>query len=133
MVQCDSDQLQRVIINLAINALDAMAESGGTLRVSADVEVGGPPVASLVFEDTGTGISPEYQSRVFDPFFTTKEPGKGTGMGLAVSQSIMREHNGEIAFNQTSIGARFIVKMPMFQGEIPLSFRDELDSTRRNA
>jgi two-component system, NtrC family, sensor kinase len=133
MVQCDSDQLQRVIINLAINALDAMAETGGTLRVSADVEVGGPPVVSLVFEDTGTGISLEYQSRVFDPFFTTKEPGKGTGMGLAVSQSIMREHNGEIAFNQTSIGARFIVKMPMFQGEIPLSFRDELDATRRNA
>jgi signal transduction histidine kinase len=133
MVLCDSDQIQQVIINLAINALDAMGESGGTLRVSADVKVGGAPFVSLIFEDTGTGISPEYQSRIFDPFFTTKEPGKGTGMGLAVSQSIMREHSGEIALAQSSIGTRFIVKMPIYEGELALSFPAELHSTRHNA
>ena len=117
-VECDSDQIQQVIINLAINALDAMANDGGTLYVSADVKTADGPIASLVFEDTGTGISPEYRSRIFDPFFTTKEPGKGTGMGLAVSQSIMQEHNGEIAFDQSSSKTRFVVKVPMYQGEL---------------
>jgi signal transduction histidine kinase len=132
-VKCDSYQIQQVIINLAINALDAMAESGGTLRVSADFTIHGVPVVRLIFEDTGTGISPEYQSRIFDPFFTTKEPGKGTGMGLAVSQSIMREHNGEIALDQDSIGTRFIMTVPVYEGELAVRFTDPLDSTRGSA
>ena len=54
----------------------------------------------LAFEDSGAGVAPENEDRLFTPFFTTKEPGKGTGMGLAVSQSIVREHDGEITFSQ---------------------------------
>jgi two-component system, NtrC family, sensor kinase len=67
----------------------------------------------ITFEDTGTGVSPQHKASVFDPFFTTKEPGKGTGMGLAVSQSIMRAHNGEITFDSGPLGTRFFVAIPM--------------------
>jgi len=115
-VECDGDQLQQVFVNLAINALDAMATNGGTFRVTA--EAGNTDHASrllITFEDTDTGVSPELKTSVFDPFFTTKEPGKGTGMGLAVSQSIMRDHSGEITFDSGPSGTRFFVTMPMTQ------------------
>ena len=69
--------------------------------------------ARITFADTGPGIAAVDRSRVFDPFFTTKEPGKGTGMGLAVSQSIMRDHGGEISFESASDGTRFFVTMPV--------------------
>jgi two-component system, NtrC family, sensor kinase len=112
-VQCDADQLQQVFVNLAINALDAMAATGGMLRVLAESGAGEDRSARITFEDTGPGIAAVDRSRVFDPFFTTKEPGKGTGMGLAVSQSIMRDHGGEISFESASDGTRFFVTMPV--------------------
>ena len=114
IVECDGDQLQQVFVNLAINALDAMATNGGTFRVTAEARNTNHPSRLLItFEDTGTGVSPELKTSVFDPFFTTKEPGKGTGMGLAVSQSIMRDHSGEITFDSGPSGTRFFVTMPM--------------------
>ena len=112
-VQCDADQLQQVFVNLAINALDAMAATGGMLRVLAESGAGEDRSARITFADTGPGIAAVDRSRVFDPFFTTKEPGKGTGMGLAVSQSIMRDHGGEISFESASDGTRFFVTMPV--------------------
>jgi two-component system NtrC family sensor kinase len=112
-VQCDADQLQQVFVNLAINALDAMAATGGRLRVLAESGAGEDRSARITFADTGPGIAAVDRSRVFDPFFTTKEPGKGTGMGLAVSQSIMRDHGGEISFESASDGTRFFVTMPV--------------------
>jgi len=116
IVECDGDQLQQVFVNLAINALDAMATNGGTFRVTAEARNTNHPSRLLItFEDTGTGVSPELKTSVFDPFFTTKEPGKGTGMGLAVSQSIMRDHSGEITFDSGPSGTRFFVTMPMTQ------------------
>jgi signal transduction histidine kinase len=114
IVECDVDQLQQVFVNLAVNALDAMAINGGTFRVAAETEdTNHASRLMITFEDTGTGVSPQHKARVFDPFFTTKEPGKGTGMGLAVSQSIMRDHNGEITFDSGASGTRFFVTMPM--------------------
>jgi two-component system, NtrC family, sensor kinase len=116
MVDCDGDQLQQVFVNLAINALDAMEMNGGTFRVTAETEdFEGELRLKITFSDTGTGVLPEHESNVFDPFFTTKEPGKGTGMGLAVSQSIMRDHNGGITFDSGPAGTRFYVTMPMAQ------------------
>ena len=117
LVKCDPDQLQQVFVNLAVNALDAMAESGGILRVSAEVhEDESKSALKIIFEDNGNGVPLGDRARLFDPFFTTKEPGKGTGMGLAVSQSIMHDHEGEIGFDSRPIGARFFVTIPLING-----------------
>lgn len=113
-VKCDPDQIQQVFINLAMNALDAMTPAGGIFRISTEFEEKGHSSnAKISFADTGPGISPEHRVRVFDPFFTTKEPGKGTGMGLAVSQSIMRDHNGTITLEVAPAGAKFFVTIPI--------------------
>jgi signal transduction histidine kinase len=112
--ECDADQLQQVFVNLAVNALDAMDLDGGTLRVVAElIDIDHKGYARITFADTGAGVPPQLRSRVFDPFFTTKEPGKGTGMGLAVSQSIMRDHGGELSLESGPDGARFFVSIPM--------------------
>ncbi len=112
LVDCDVDQLQQVFVNLGMNALDAMAQSGGTLRVSGRrVLEAGRPCVRLRFQDEGPGIEDEFRDRVFDPFFTTKDPGKGTGMGLAVSQSIVRDHDGEITLESQPQGACFVVTL----------------------
>ena len=118
MVNCDADQLEQVFVNMIMNAFDAMSRGGGTLRVTADTEHNrdGSRV-TLAFEDTGAGVAPENEGRLFSPFFTTKEPGKGTGMGLAVSQSIVREHGGEITFSSGPTGSRFVVAIPMASSE----------------
>lgn len=114
LAECDADQLQQVFINLAVNALDAMDPDGGTLRVVAEVSgIEHERRARITFADTGPGVPPQVRSRVFDPFFTTKEPGKGSGMGLAVSQSIMRDHGGELSFESGPEGARFFVSIPV--------------------
>jgi signal transduction histidine kinase len=119
LAECDVDQLQQVFVNLAVNALDAMAINGGTFRVKAETEdTNHTRRLMITFEDTGTGVSPQHKASVFDPFFTTKEPGKGTGMGLAVSQSIMRAHNGEITFDSGPLGTRFFVAIPMTQANV---------------
>lgn len=114
LVDCDPDQLQQVFVNLELNALDAMVDGGGTLRITATAD-GGPDRFKLCFQDTGPGVSAAVRNRIFDPFFTTKDPGKGTGMGLAVSQSIVAEHDGELTLEQNSHGARFVVRLPAFQ------------------
>jgi signal transduction histidine kinase len=114
-VDCDADQLQQVFVNLAVNALDAMDGNGGTLRISTKTDSqNGSGKVKLFFDDSGPGVAESERARVFDPFFTTKEPGKGTGMGLAVSQSIIKDHNGEIAIESgDGGGARFVVTLPL--------------------
>jgi two-component system, NtrC family, sensor kinase len=114
MAKCDADQLEQVFINLAINALDAMAPDGGTLTVTSTMEYENEqaPVIRVIFDDTGSGVLPEHRDRLFDPFFTTKEIGKGTGMGLAISHSIMRDHGGDISFESRAFGTRFMVTIP---------------------
>jgi signal transduction histidine kinase len=116
VLDCDSDQLQQVFVNLGMNALDAMAEQGGgVLRVTANFRRNGSGGwLSIIFEDDGPGVAEENRAQIFDPFFTTKPPGRGTGMGLAVSQSIVQDHEGEITMEPSGErGARFFVTFPM--------------------
>jgi len=119
LINCDADQIEQVFVNMIMNALDAMQRDGGTLTVTAQTEHNrdGSRV-TLAFEDTGPGVAPEHEDRLFSPFFTTKEPGKGTGMGLAVSQSIVREHDGEITFSSGPSRSRFVVAIPMTTSEM---------------
>jgi signal transduction histidine kinase len=131
LVNCDADQIEQVFVNMIMNALDAMQPGGGTLRVTADTECNRDGSrAMLAFEDTGAGVAPEHEDRLFSPFFTTKEPGKGTGMGLAVSQSIVREHDGEITFSSGPAGSRFVVAIPMATSEIGEHERGSRDQRR---
>jgi signal transduction histidine kinase len=110
-INCDPDQLQQVFVNLGINALDAMRVGGGTLTVTVRTEIAQRVV--VIFQDTGPGIPEQHRSRIFDPFFTTKDSGEGTGMGLAVSQTIIQSHDGEITVESGPDGTRFFVSLPI--------------------
>jgi PAS domain S-box-containing protein len=123
-IQAEPTQMHQVLVNLCINARDAMPE-GGTLTFElAQVNVPAPPASHigapgggtyLVISvgDTGCGIPPEYMERVFDPFFTTKETGKGTGLGLATVHGIVKAHRGFVrADSSPGRGAVFRVFLP---------------------
>jgi signal transduction histidine kinase len=99
MVEADHFQMEQLFLNLMLNALDAMRD-GGTLTLRTRVR-GGKVIAEV--RDTGHGIPPEVRNRIFDPFFTTREVGEGTGLGLAVSGSIVAAHGGRIEL-ETSVG-----------------------------
>lgn len=107
LIRADSAMVEQVIMNLVLNARDAMRE-GGRLQIDAHLEKVGPehvgrnPHAQLgqavvlVISDTGTGMQPETMTRIFEPFFTTKPPGSGTGLGLATVYGIVSQHEGWI-------------------------------------
>ncbi|MEQ8276206.1 MAG: response regulator [Deltaproteobacteria bacterium] len=109
----DSGQIEQVLVNLALNACDAMP-SGGELTFSIVAkDVDGEPRLHLVVRDTGTGIPPEVADQIFEPFFTTKDVGKGTGMGLAVAYGIARSHGGWLRLLETgSTGTAFVLDLP---------------------
>jgi two-component system, NtrC family, sensor kinase len=111
MVDCDPDQLQQVFLNLEANAIEAMAQGGGILRVDSLADEPHGKV-SFSFEDTGPGVPTAIRDRIFEPFFTTKGPGQGYGMGLAVSQSVIGDHDGELTLEQRAHGACFLVTLP---------------------
>jgi signal transduction histidine kinase len=98
-LSADPDQLQQVVLNLALNACDA-CEPGGTVRIAAQVEGPGEPGVwsgvRVTVRDDGCGIPPESLNRVFDPFFTTKKRGQGTGLGLTMVAQIVRNHGGRV-------------------------------------
>jgi signal transduction histidine kinase len=101
--------LTQVLVNLIVNARDAMP-NGGQLRIRSWPEEGG---VAFAVEDTGVGISPEDRDRVFLPFFTTKEPGKGTGLGLTMVQKIVADHGGRLDMESTpGQGTTFTVHLP---------------------
>ena len=126
-IRADPGQLEQVIINLAVNARDAMASKGGgtltiqTYAVRADqvAELGSEilPVAdytALSVSDTGSGIPPNVLGKVFEPFFTTKEVGKGTGLGLSTVYGIVKQSGGFIfADSKVDEGTRFIIYLPV--------------------
>jgi PAS domain S-box-containing protein len=129
----DPTQLIQVLVNLCVNARDAMPE-GGTLTIEAqeflvtdeyremfpDCQVG--PHVLLSVTDTGAGMSPRVIEQIFDPFFTTKAHGSGTGLGLSVSLGIVRSHGGFInVYSEVGNGTRFMVYLPQTVAKSPLS------------
>jgi two-component system, NtrC family, sensor kinase len=95
-VSADTPQVQQALLNVITNALDAMRE-GGTLRVRTEVERrDGHDWARVSIGDTGSGIAADHLKRIFEPFFTTKELGKGVGLGLFITQQVIRDHGGDI-------------------------------------
>jgi two-component system, cell cycle sensor histidine kinase and response regulator CckA len=109
-VLIDRGQLEQVLVNLAVNARDAMPE-GGKLQISARRAKGG--LVRIRVVDSGSGMLPEVQQRAFDPFFTTKKPGSGTGLGLAMCYGILRQAEGDIRIeSSSSIGTRFVIELP---------------------
>ena len=111
----NANQMEQVLLNLCINAGDAMeGKGGGTITVITDVADGG--TARIHVADTGSGIPPEVVGRIFDPFFTTKPVGKGTGLGLSVSYGIVKEHKGEIGVeSRVGEGTTFNIRIPLAQ------------------
>jgi two-component system NtrC family sensor kinase len=111
-IEGDEDQLRQVFTNLIVNGLQAM-EHGGVLRVGTEIRTG-EELCRIMIADSGTGISKELQEKLFTPFFTTKE--RGTGLGLAVSYGIVKDHGGDIrVVSAPGLGAEFIVVLPLRQ------------------
>ncbi|HEX5259551.1 MAG TPA: response regulator [Sphingomicrobium sp.] len=146
-IRADPGQLEQVIINLAVNARDAMAPKGGgaltiqTYAVKSDqvAELGSDilPIAdysALSVTDTGTGIAPNVLGKILEPFFTTKEVGKGTGLGLSTVYGIVKQSGGFIfADSKVGEGTRFVIYLPVHREEAvrgrtrsPKAKKDEL-------
>jgi C4-dicarboxylate-specific signal transduction histidine kinase len=108
----DAGLLQQALLNVLVNAEQAVADSGteGTVRVTAGAD--GAFIRILV-EDSGPGIDAQHIDRIFEPFFTTKEAGRGTGLGLAITAGIVQEHGGRISAATSSLnGALFTIELP---------------------
>ncbi|MGH7324105.1 MAG: ATP-binding protein [Candidatus Rokuibacteriota bacterium] len=116
----DPAQLQQVVLNLVLNALEA-TPAGGRVAISArQHDRNGQPGVAVAVSDTGAGIPAEQLPRIFDPFFTTKPRGKGTGLGLAICRDIVRAHGGDIEVaSQAGAGATFTFWMPAARPERP--------------
>lgn len=111
MVTCDLQQMNHVIMNLILNAAQAM-DGRGTLRIKTALKDAGE---RILFEisDTGPGISPDILPRIFEPYFTTKKEGQGTGLGLSLVYRIIENHNGQIQARSTpGEGTTFTIEMP---------------------
>ena len=114
-VVADPVQVQQIVMNLCLNARDAMPD-GGTLTLAtsnAGAADYGREFGRLTVSDTGVGMSDEVRAKVFDPFFTTKGVGQGTGLGLAVVYGVVKSHNGRVEVSSApGIGSRFDVYLP---------------------
>ncbi|MBI5070257.1 MAG: response regulator [Deltaproteobacteria bacterium] len=118
-VLADGPQLDQVLLNLFVNARDAMP-GGGRLRVTASEVAGGDErgrMLRVTVADDGVGMSQEVLEHVLEPFFTTKEPGQGTGLGLSVAAGIVEQHGGKLEVRSApGQGATFDVSLPVFDG-----------------
>jgi two-component system, cell cycle sensor histidine kinase and response regulator CckA len=128
-IRMDPTHLGQVLLNLAVNARDAMSE-GGTLRIRVENCPGeapregapGAPADRVVISvaDTGVGMTPEVRERIFEPFFTTKDSGKGTGLGLAVTYGIVRQAGGTISVeSEPGRGSTFRISLPRARENAP--------------
>jgi PAS domain S-box-containing protein len=123
-VLADVGQLEQVLMNLAVNAQDAVPQ-GGRISISTGLETIDAEVAAatgimpgnyatIVFSDNGSGIPKENLERIFEPFFTTKAQGKGTGLGLSIVYGIVRQHNGHIkVYSEVGYGTTFRIYLPL--------------------
>ncbi len=115
-IKADSTQISQLVMNIVLNAYDAMRDKGGTLLVST--RISGEEVV-IRFKDTGCGMDAETMSRIFDPFYTTKESGKGTGLGLAIVAQIAETHGGKIYVDsEPGEGTEFRVYIPLAGAEM---------------
>ena len=114
LVRADETQIQQTVLNLVLNAVDAM-QGAGTVTVSTEPGQGGNSVR-LAVEDEGPGVPAEIADKIFDPFFTTKEPGKGTGLGLSIVYGVVERHGGRIrVLKGARGGARFEIDFPVLR------------------
>jgi PAS domain S-box-containing protein len=138
LVSADPAQIEQVIVNLIMNARDAMSDQRGEIVIATrndyfsahdkdpEGEINPGGYVCLSVSDTGSGIAPEVMTRIFEPFFTTKEEGKGVGLGLATVYGIVKQHGGFIrVFSQEGKGTTFRVFLPILEADsdrpIPMS------------
>ena len=110
LILAHQNQLKGVWINLIMNAVGAIENERGAITISTWYENN---QYRIVFSDNGKGIAPEHQEHIFEPFFTTKDARHGTGLGLSVSQQVIKEHHGAIEFDSSpGKGTRFVITLP---------------------
>jgi signal transduction histidine kinase len=129
-VRGDAVQLEQVLLNLLGNARDALlARDPADKWIRLRVQQGAALTVEIVVEDDAGGIDADPIERVFEPFFTTKPPGKGTGLGLSVSYGIVDALDGQMRVENTRVGARFTVRLPVWAGEEPTDRREAQRAT----
>ncbi|HWA17147.1 MAG TPA: ATP-binding protein, partial [Gemmatimonadales bacterium] len=117
-VRADPVQMEQVLLNLAVNARDAMPDGGRLTIETSNVQSPEGAMVRVRVQDTGTGMSEEVRAHLFEPFYTTKEVGKGTGLGLATAYGIVRQSGGNITVvSAPGQGSTFTIDLPMVRGE----------------
>jgi two-component system, cell cycle sensor histidine kinase and response regulator CckA len=130
-VDVDSSMFQQVLINLVINARDAMRFGGSIVIASRAIQQQAVMLAELIVRDTGAGIDPEIKGRIFEPFFTTKALGAGSGMGLAMVHGTVLQHGGTIDVEtERDTGTAFVIRIPTVAKTVSRVVPESLSATK---